>query len=66
MREIIDLQLARQRREETLREVATNRRATALRATRWRPTGRGSGLVWEMKRQAGRFRKFFGAIRKTG
>ena len=57
MHEMMDFQLAKQRREEVMREVELNRRAKALRATRKRREGRRSALVWEMKRQAGRLLK---------
>ena len=40
MREMMDLQLARQRREELLREAETHGRAEALRAARGRRVGR--------------------------
>ena len=58
MQQLMDYQLWKQRREETLREVERNRLVKALRATRRRRTGQRSALVWEMKRQAGRLSKF--------
>jgi hypothetical protein len=66
MQEMMDLQFARQRREEILREVDTNRRTRALRATRGRRAGRGPDLAWEMKRHAGRLLKVLGALRNAG
>ncbi len=53
MHEMMSLELAKQRREELLREAEFNRRAKALRATRKRRDGRRSALVWEVKRYAG-------------
>jgi hypothetical protein len=53
MHEMMSLELAKQRREELLREAELNRRAKALRATRKRRDGRRSALVWEVKRYAG-------------
>ena len=58
MHEMMDFQLAKRRREEVMREVELNRLAKALRAARKRRTGRGSAVVWEMKRHAGRLLKF--------
>jgi hypothetical protein len=58
MREMMDSQLWKQRRQEMLREVERNRLVKALRATRSRRTGRRTALAWEMKRQAGRLFKF--------
>jgi hypothetical protein len=57
MHEMMDFQLANQRREELLREAELNRQAKALWAARKRRYGRRSALVWEMKRQAGRLLK---------
>ncbi len=50
---MMDSQLAKQRREEVMREVKLNRLAKRVRATRKRRDGRRSALVWEMKRHAG-------------
>ena len=58
MREMMSLELAKQRREELLREAEMSRQAKALRAARKLRAGRRSVLVWEMKRQAGRLLKF--------
>ena len=66
MREMMDLELARQRREEVLREVATNRRAEALLAVRERRASRRAAMVWEIVRHAGRLRKLFRTSRKVG
>ena len=54
---MMSLELAKQRREELLRDVERNRLVKALRATRKRRAGRRSALVWEMKRYAGRIFK---------
>jgi hypothetical protein len=63
LREMLDFQIWKQRREELLREVEMNRRAKLLRATRKRrDRGRRSTLVWEMNRQTGRLLK---VLRKT-
>ncbi len=59
---MMDSQLAKQRREELLREAELGRRAKALRATRKGGAGRRSALVWEMKRYAGVLRKL---LRRT-
>jgi hypothetical protein len=50
---MMSLELAKQRREELLREAELSRQAKAFRATRKRRDGRRSALVWEMKRYAG-------------
>jgi hypothetical protein len=63
MRTMMDLQLVNQRHEERLREAELGRQASALRATRERRAGWGSGLTWEMKRHVGRFLKFLSALR---
>ncbi len=63
MHEMMSLELAKQRREELLREAELSRQAKALRAARKRRDGRRSALVvWEMKRLAGRFLKL---LRRT-
>jgi hypothetical protein len=62
----MDLQLARQRREELQREAETHGRAEALRAARGRRVGRGSALAWEAKRHAGRLIKVLGVLRNAG
>jgi hypothetical protein len=63
LHEMRSLELAKQRREEMLREVERNRLVKALRAARKRRDGgRRSALVWEMKRHAGSFRKL---LRRT-
>ena len=54
LHEMMSLELAKQRREELLREAELSRQAKALRAARKRRDGRRSTLVvWEMKRYAG-------------
>jgi hypothetical protein len=53
MHEMMYFQLAKQCREEVMREVELNRLAKRLRATHKRRAGRRSTLVWEMKRYAG-------------
>jgi hypothetical protein len=63
---MMDLELARQRREEVLREVATNRQAEVLSAILERRASRRSTLVWEIKRHTGRLRKLIRMQRKTG
>jgi hypothetical protein len=62
MREMMDPQLRKQRRQEMLREVERNRLVKALRAARKQRAGRRSALAWEMKRQAGRLFKFLRKI----
>ena len=62
MHEMMSLELAKQRREELLREAELSRRAKALQAARRLRTDRRSTLVWEMKRYAGVLFKF---LRKT-
>ena len=63
---MMSLELAKQRREEVLREVELERLAKRLRAARKRRAGRRSALVWEMKRQAGRLLKLLRAMRNAG
>jgi hypothetical protein len=53
LHEMMSLELAKQRREELMREVELSRQAKALRAARKRRDGRRSALLWEMKRYAG-------------
>lgn len=62
MHEMMSLELAKQRREELLREAELRHRAKALRATRKRDAGRRSALVWEIRRHTGRLLK---RLRKT-
>ena len=57
MKQMMDYELWKQRREEMLREAEMNHLAKALRASRKRRTGHRSALAWEMKRQAGRLFK---------
>ena len=63
---MMSLELAKQRREEVMREVELERLAKRLRAVRKRRAGRRSALVWEMKRQAGRLLKLLRAMRNAG
>ena len=53
MHELMSLELAKQRREELLREAELGRLAKALRVARKRDAGWRSALVWEVRRQAG-------------
>jgi hypothetical protein len=62
LHEMMSLELAKQRREELLREAELSRRTQALRAARKRRAGRRSVLVWEIERQAGRLLKL---LRRT-
>ncbi len=62
MHEMMTLELAKQRREELLREAELGRQAKALRTAHKRGAGRRSALAWEMKRYAGRLLKF---LRRT-
>ncbi len=62
MHEMMTLELAKQRREEMLREAELGRRANALRAARKRRAGRRPALAWEIKRCAGGFLKL---LRRT-
>jgi hypothetical protein len=62
MREMMSLELAKQRHEELLREAEMSRRAKALRTARKRREGRSSVLIWELKRYAGSLLKL---LRRT-
>ena len=67
MHEMMSLELAKQRREELLREAELSRRAKALRAARKGGAGRRSALVWEMKRYAvGLLKLLRRTLRNTG
>jgi hypothetical protein len=66
MKEMMDLQLLMQHREEMLREVELNRQAKALRAAGKGRAGRRSALVWEMNRYAGRLLKLLGTLSNAG
>ena len=59
---MMDFQLAKQRREELMREAELSRQAKALRAARKRREGRRSTLIWELKRYAGGFLKLLRRI----
>ena len=52
MHELMSIELAKQRREELLREAELSRQAKALRAARKLRAGQRSALVWEIKRYA--------------
>ncbi len=62
---MMSLELAKQRQEELLHEAELSRRAKALRATRKQHSGRGSALVWEIKRYAGGFLKLVRVLRNA-
>lgn len=62
---MMNLELAKQRREELLREAERNHQAKVLRAARKRRAGRRSGLVWEIKRHAGRLFKLLRTLMNT-
>ncbi len=66
MHEMINLELAKQHREELLREAELRRQARALWAARKRRDVWTSALVWEMKRHAGRLLKPLGTLSKAG
>jgi hypothetical protein len=65
MHMMMNLELAKQRREELLREAEMSRQAKALRAARKRGAGRRSALVWEIKRYAGGLLKYLRTLRNT-
>jgi hypothetical protein len=66
MQEMMDLQLAKQHREEMVREVELNRQSKALWAAGKGRAGRRSALVWEMNRYAGRLLKHLRLMRNAG
>ena len=67
MYDLMSLELAKQRREELLREAELSHQARALRATRGRRAGRWlSALVWEIKRHVGRLLKILRTLRNAG
>ena len=67
MHEMMSLELAKQRREELLREAELRRRAKALRAAPKGDASRRVAVVWEIKRQAGRLLKLLrNTLRKAG
>ena len=66
MQEMMDFQLAKQHREEMLREVELNRQSKALRAAGKGRAGRRSTLIWEMNRHAGRLLKLLGTLSNAG
>ena len=63
MQEMMDIQLAKQHRQEMLREAELNHQTKALRTAGKGCAGRRSTLVWEMKRHAGRLLKLLGRRR---
>ncbi len=66
VREMMDLQIWKQRREELSREAEQNRLAKALRESRKRHgAGRESVLAWELKRGAGCLRKLLRSLKKV-
>jgi hypothetical protein len=65
MREMMDPEHWKQRREEMLREAELSRRTRALRATRKR-TGWRSAWTWEMRMYAGHFFKVLRIFKSTG
>ena len=64
--EMMILELAKQRREELLREAELRRRAKALRAAHKGDASRRSTVVWELKRQAQRLLKRLKLFTITG
>jgi hypothetical protein len=64
--EMMILELAKQRREELLREAELRRRAKALRAAHKGDASRRSTVVWELKRQAQRLLKLLKLFTITG
>ena len=66
MHEMMSLELAKQRREELLREAELSLQAKALRAARKRRAGRRLALVWEIKRYAGGLLKLLRVLRNAG
>ncbi len=67
MREMMDSQMWKQRREGMMRETEQNRLTKALRDSRKRRgSGRASALAWELNRAAGRLRKLLRTSRKVG
>ncbi len=71
MREMMDLQVWKQRREEMMREAEQNRLAKALRDSRKKRRGAGRAwalawaLAWELERLAGRLLKLLRSSRSA-
>ena len=66
MREMMDLQIWKQRRQEMRREVEQNRLNKALRGScKRRSAGRAWALAWELKRIAGRLLKLLRSLRSA-
>jgi hypothetical protein len=63
---MMSIELAKQRRDELLREAERNHQAKVLRAARRLRADRRSGLVWEIKRYAGRLFKLLRTMMNTG
>lgn len=56
----------KQRREELMHEARQNQLAKELRAShKRRKAGRAPSPAWEIRRQAGRIRKFLRSLTKT-
>jgi hypothetical protein len=67
LHELMSLELAKQRREELLREAELGRQVKALRAARKGGAGRRSTLVWEIKRYTvGLLKVLRRTLRKAG
>jgi hypothetical protein len=64
--EMMILELAKQRREDLLREAELRRQAKALRTTHKGDASRRSTVVWELKRQAQRLLKHLKLFTITG
>jgi hypothetical protein len=66
VREMMDLEVWKQRHEEMMREAEQDRLAKALRHSRkLRGASRASSLMWELKRIAGRLRKRLRSLRNV-
>jgi hypothetical protein len=66
MHNMMSIELAKQRREELLREAKRNRQAKVLPAARKRRAGGRAAPVWEIKRHAGRLLKLLRTLRMAG
>lgn len=66
MHDMMSLELAKQRREELLREAERNRQAKVLRAARKRRAGGRAAPVWEINRHAGQLLKLLRTLRIAG
>jgi hypothetical protein len=64
VREMMDFQMWKLRREDVMRQAEQSRLARALRGSRRRRgPGRASGIAWELERMAGRLRKLSRILR---